>query len=54
MEHAGSFWIYFYQIHINMTNDRVFDLSELTEVSIIKTLVKGEKLMTDRYKKILT
>ena len=24
------FWIYFYQIHINMTNDRVLDLSELT------------------------
>ena len=29
-----------------MTNDRVLDLSELTEVSITKTLVKEEKLMT--------
>ena len=34
-----------------MTNDYVLDLSELTEVSITKTLVKGVKLMTDRYKK---
>ena len=39
------FSICFYQIHINMTNDCV---------SITKTLVKGVKLMTDRYKKILT
>ena len=37
-----------------MTNDCVLDLSELTEVSITKTLLKGEKLMTGRYKKILT
>ena len=37
-----------------MTSDCVLDLSELTEVSITKTLRKGEKLMTDRYKKILT
>ena len=37
-----------------MTNDRVLDFSKLTEVSITKTLVKGDKLMTDRYKKILT
>ena len=37
-----------------MTNDCVLDLSELTEVSFTKNLVKGEKLMTDRYKKILT
>ena len=28
-----------------MTNDSVLDLSELTEVAITKTLVKGEKLM---------
>ena len=34
-----------------MTNDCVLDLSELTEVSITKTLVKGVKLMTERYKK---
>ena len=34
-----------------MTNDCVLDLSELTYVSITKTLVKGEKLMTDKYKK---
>ena len=33
-----------------MTNDCVLDLSELTLVSITKTLIKGEKLMTDRYK----
>ena len=37
-----------------MNNDCVLDLSELTKVSITKTQVKGEKLMTDRYKKILT
>ena len=37
-----------------MTNDCVLDLSELTKVSITKTREKGEKLMTDRYKKILT
>ena len=36
-----------------MTNNYVLDLSELTEVSITKTLVKGVKLMTERYKKIL-
>ena len=35
-----------------MTNDCVFDLSELTLSLTTKTLVKGEKLMTDRYKKI--
>ena len=29
-----------------MTNDCVLDLSELSEVSITKTLVKGVKLMT--------
>ena len=34
-----------------MTNDCDLDLSELTKVSITKTLVKGEKLMRDRYKK---
>ena len=34
-----------------MTNDCVLDLSELTEVSITKTLVKGVKLTTERYKK---
>ena len=39
------FSICFYQIHISMTNDCV---------SITKTLVKGEKLMTDSYNKILT
>ena len=37
-----------------MTNDCVLDLSELTEVSITKTLVKGVKLMTGRYKKIIS
>ena len=26
------FWIYFYQTHINMANDRALDLSELTQV----------------------
>ena len=36
------FSIYFYQIHINMTNDCV---------SITKTLMMGVKLMTERYKK---
>ena len=36
------FSICFYQIHISMTNDCV---------SVTKTLVKGVKLMTDRYKK---
>ena len=30
----------------------VFDLSALTSVSITKTVVKVEKLMTERYKKI--
>ena len=35
-----------------MTNDCVLDLSELTQVTITKTLVKGEKLMTGRYKKM--
>ena len=39
------FSIYFYQIHINITNDCV---------SITKTLVKRVKLMRDRYEKILT
>ena len=39
------FSICFYQIHISMTNDCV---------SITKTLVKGVKLMTDRYNKRLT
>ena len=34
-----------------MTNDCVLDLSELTSVSITKTLVMGEKLITNRYKK---
>ena len=34
-----------------MSSDCVLDLSELTEVSITKTLVKGVKLMTERYKK---
>ena len=34
-----------------MTNDRVVDLCKLTEVSITKVIVKGEKLMTDSYKK---
>ena len=34
-----------------MINDCVPDLSELTQVSITKTLVKGEKLMTGRHKK---
>ena len=37
-----------------MANDCVLDLSELTQVSITKTLAKGVKLMTDRCKKILT
>ena len=36
------FWIYFYQTHINMANDRALDLSELTQVSITKALAKGE------------
>ena len=39
------FSICFYQIHINMTNDCV---------CITRTLVKGVKLMTDRYNKIST
>ena len=39
------FSICFYQIHINLTNDCA---------SITKTLMMGVKLMTDRYKKILT
>ena len=39
------FSICFYQIRINMTNDCV---------SITKTLMKGVKIMTDRYKKMLT
>ena len=34
-----------------MTIDCALDLSELTEVSITKTLVKGVKLMTERCKK---
>ena len=37
-----------------MTNDCVLDFSELTKVSITKTLGKGEKLMTDSYRNILT
>ena len=41
MEHPGSI----------LANDCVLDLSELTEVSIIKTLGKGVKVMTDRHKK---
>ena len=42
MEYASSFLsIYFYQIHIDMTNDCV---------SITKTLVKRVKLMADKYK----
>ena len=36
-------WIYFYQISVNMTIDCVLDLSELTLVSLIKTLVELEK-----------
>ena len=39
------FSICFYQIHISMTNHCV---------CITKTLVKGVKLMTDRYDEILT
>ena len=39
------FSICFYQIHINMTNDCV---------SVTKTLMMGVKLMTERYKKVLT
>ena len=39
------FSISFYQIHINITDDCV---------SITKTLMMGVKLMTGRYKKILT
>ena len=34
-----------------MTNYCVLDLRELTQVSITKTLLKGVKLMIDRYKK---
>ena len=46
IEHTIVFFsICFYQVHINMTNDCV---------SITKTLVMGVKLMTGRYKKILT
>ena len=37
--------ICFYQIHINMTNDCV---------SITKTVMMGVKLMSERYKQILT
>ena len=37
-----------------MTADCILDLSELTEVSISKTLVELEKLMASRYKKLLT
>ena len=36
-----------------MTTDCVLDLSALTSVSITKTLVKVEILMTDRYKKYI-
>ena len=35
-----------------MTNDFVLDLSELNLISITKSLVELENLMTDRYKKI--
>ena len=37
-----------------MTIGCVLDSTESTEVSITKTLVKGVKLMADRYKKIFT
>ena len=36
-----------------MTNDFVLDLSELNLISITKSLVELENLMTDRYKKLL-
>ena len=36
-----------------MTINCVLDLSELTKVSSGKTLVELEKLMADRYKKLL-
>ena len=51
MEHASSLLNLFLPDNIHMTNYCVLDLSE---VSITKTLVKGEKLMTDKYKKMLT
>ena len=34
-----------------MNNDDVLDLSELSSVSITKNLLKGEKVLTDGYKK---
>ena len=43
----------FMRLHINMTNDFVLDLSELNLISITKSLVELENLMTDRYKKLL-
>ena len=37
-----------------MTTDFVLDLNELKLISITKSLVELENLMTDRYKKLLT
>ena len=49
------FLIYFdlIRLHINITTDCVLDLSELTLVCLTKTLVESEKLVADRYKKVL-
>ena len=49
------FRIYFdlIRLHINITTDCVLNLSELTLVCLTKTLVESEKLVTDRYKKVL-
>ena len=43
----------FTRLLINMTTACVLDLSKLTLVSRTQILVELEKLMTDRYKKIL-
>ena len=40
----------FTRLHINTNTDFVLDLSELTSVSFTKSLLKLQKLMTDRYK----
>ena len=49
------FLIYFdlIRLHINITTDCVLDLRELTLVCLTKTLVESEKLVADRYKKVL-
>ena len=49
------FRIYFdlIRLHINVTTDCVLNLSELTLVCLTKTLVESEKLVADRYKKVL-